>query len=585
MPGSRGSFLRVIRGVPRPVLVLAIASLSPVCYAQQIPSTARPGMIEREQRPLPEAKSLSPLPGVTVNEGPATQAPAGAAEISFMLRTLSVEGNTAIPDGDLLPRYYDEIGKTITVERVYQMAAEMTAIYRDAGYILSSVVVPAQEINNGEVTFAAIEGYLSSVRFEGYNGHREGMFEAVEQDLTSERPLRLETLERNLLLLNDLPGMVAQGVLQRSSTEPGGSELTIGLQRRAFGLDAEVDNRGSEVQGPIRYGAGLTANSLFGLLGETRFSFLAANPTSELRYGFISHRARLTASGLELMLYGSKSRSEPDLGVDFRDYNLETNTDQAGLQLKYPLIRSRDHNLYLRGSLTYHDGITDSAFEVEESHDTISAIRVGLTYDDVDSWGGVNLLDLELSQGIDAFGASDKNDPNLSRDGGDPEFTKATLYLARLQSLGRGWSLLVAGNGQYAMTNLLVPEEFAMGGEICNRAYDPSEVVGDSGVCGKLELRYTFDALGRGGVTAYSFYDTGYVWQRLGPAETQDPTASKGDGASSWGGGLRFTIAAWLTGYVEAAVPIDQIVAAEGNDDTRFFAGLRVQLGSEQLIR
>jgi hemolysin activation/secretion protein len=553
--------------------------------AQQVPATAQPGAIEREQRPLPEARSLSPLPGVTVKEAPAAQAPPGAADISFMLRTLSVEGNTVISDGALLDRFKGQVGQTITVERVYQMAAEMTARYRDAGYVLSSVVVPAQEIKNGEVSFTAVEGYLSSVTFEGDTGRRDGLFAAIEQDLKAERPLRLATLERNLLLLNDLPGTVAQGVLQRSSTEPGGSELTIGLQRRAFGLDADVNNRGSEVQGPIRYGVGVTANSLLGALGETRFSFLAADPTSELKYGFLSHRARLTASGLELLAYGSKSRSEPDLGVDFSDFNLETDTDQVGLELKYPWIRTRDHNLYVRGGLTYHDGVTDSAFEDEQTRDTISAIRVGLTFDDVDTWGGVNLLDLELSQGIDAFGASDKDDPGLSRNGGDPEFTKAALYLARLQTLGHGWSVLIAGNGQYAFTNLLVPEEFAMGGEICNRAYDPSEVVGDSGVCGKLEVRYTLDALGRGGLTAYSFYDTGYVWQRLGPDERQGPDASEHDGASSWGGGIRFTLAAWLTGYVEAAVPIDQIVVAEGNDDPRFFAGIRVQFGSEQLNR
>ncbi len=110
----------------------------------------------------------------------------------------------------------------------------------------------------------------------------------------------------------------------------------------------------------MRYEAGLTLNSLFGLFGETRFSFLAADPMSELKYGFISHTARLTASGLDLRLYASKSRAEPELGVDFQDFNLETDTDQVGAELKYPIIRSRERNLYARGAVTYHDGATDS---------------------------------------------------------------------------------------------------------------------------------------------------------------------------------------------------------------------------------
>ncbi len=219
----------------------------------------------------------------------------------------------------------------------------------------------------------------------------------------------------------------------------------------------------------------------------------------------------------------------------------------------------------------------------------ISALRAGLTWDQVDRWNGVNIVDWEFSQGIDAFGASEEGDPQLSRDGGRPDFSKTNLYLARLQSLGPGWSILIAGSGQYAFTNLLSPEEFAFGGEPFGRAYDSSEIVGDSGAAGKLELRYTFDALGRGGLTTYGFYDTGRVWRRLGPNERQgecsefDQSACDEDGASAYGGGLRFTLSDWLTGYAEVAVPIDQIVVAEGDDDPRYFAGLRVQFGSAQL--
>ncbi len=108
------------------------------------------------------------------------------------------------------------------MQRVYDIAAEMTAKYRDAGYVLSSVVVPAQAITDGRVSLTAVEGYLSSVAIEGDTGRRDGMLAKIQADLGAERPLRLATLERNLLLLNDLPGMTAQGVLQRSATEPGG---------------------------------------------------------------------------------------------------------------------------------------------------------------------------------------------------------------------------------------------------------------------------------------------------------------------------------------------------------------------------
>jgi hypothetical protein len=44
----------------------------------------------------------------------------------------------------------------------------------------------------------------------------------------------------------------------------------------------------------------------------------------------------------------------------------------------------------------------------------------------------------------------------------------------------------------------------------------------------------------------------------------------------SAGGGLRLTFGRHVSGYVEVAQPINHIVAAEGNQDTRIFGGLKV---------
>ena len=550
----------------------------PIAIAQPVPTTVAPGAIERELRPLPEARVTHPVPGVREAEPRVTSAPPGAEETVFTLRTISLEGNTVVSTAELLDPHRSEYGRDVSVERIYEIAAEMTAVYRSRGYILSAVVVPAQEIADGEVRLVVVEGFLSEVRFEGYTGNRDGMFSKIRASLLAERPLRLRSLERTILLLNDLPGIVAQGVLHRSATEDGGSELVVRLARQAVGFEAGVNNRGSEVQGPTRYATTLSLNSVFGALEGTQLTYLAASTSSQLKYGAASQSYRLSAAGTSLRIFASKSKSTPDLGVDFQDFNLETDTEEAGIELVHPLVRSRTRNVSLAGLLTYHDGVTDSAFEPNLTQDTISAVRVGLTFDAIDEFRGVNLLDIRYHHGIDAFGASDKSDPNLSRSGGRPDFSKATLYLARLQSLGGGFSVLVAASGQYAFSNLLSPEEFAYGGEPFGRAYDGSELVGDSGAAGKLELRYTIDRFGRGGMTFYTFLDAGRVWRRLGP---DDVDLDSQEDATAYGGGLRFSLGRWLTGYGEIAVP-NKIVAAEGNDDTRYFFGLRTVFGSAQ---
>ena len=64
------------------------------------------------------------------------------------------------------------------------------------------------------------------------------------------------------------------------------------------------------------------------------------------------------------------------------------------------------------------------------------------------------------------------------------------------------------------------------------RAYDPSEITGDQGLAGTVELRYTgFAPLGSISASPYGFYDIGKVWNK-GLGEDQS--------ASSAGAGLIF---------------------------------------------
>src|SRR5262249_10428389 len=108
------------------------------------------------------------------------------------------------------------------------------------------------------------------------------------------------------------------------------------------------------------------------------------------------------------------------------------------------------------------------------------------------------------------------------------------------------------------------------------RAYDASEIVGDSGAAGKFELRFTEESASGFGFTAYAFYEGGKVWRRLDASETDTP---KDESATSAGGGVRITLGSHVSGYIEGAVPLDRDVAAEGNRDARFFGGIKVSLG------
>jgi hemolysin activation/secretion protein len=339
-------------------------------------------------------------------------------------------------------------------------------------------------------------------------------------------------------------------------------------QKVQGGLSA--DNRGGESLGPMRISADVALNSVLGLQESTILRVVSSGD-EKMKYGSIAHEERIGPDGGKLWLLASMVRAEPK-EMAFIPLNIETSSETYALAYSYPVIRSRSQNLFVRASIFAHDGKTE-IFGVDDTRDRIRGFRLGVTYDRADSWNGINLLDIELSQGIQGMGSSENGDMMLSRPNGRVDFTKAAVYAARLQSLTPRWSLLAAVNAQYAWTDLLSSELYSFGGEQIGRGYDPSELVGDHGVAGKLELRFT-DTLPIGfafSYTTYGFYDVGIVYQR------SPDGFDRSDSAASAGLGLRLNLGQYASCYVELAKPLTRDVAAEGNRDARVYAGASIR--------
>ena len=215
--------------------------------------------------------------------------------------------------------------------------------------------------------------------------------------------------------------------------------------------------------------------------------------------------------------------------------------------------------------------------------DRLRVLRVGATYDVIDSLRGINLVDVEFSQGLDILNESQPNpsknaNANLSRVQGRTNFNKVNVEYSRLQSMSfitPGLNLLGALEGQYSFSQLLSGEEFGIGGEQFGRAFDSSEITGDHGLAGKLELQWgqnvafeDFEALT--GYQIFVFYDIGAVWQ----IDTrQKDLASSRQSASSVGGGVRFNLWDNVSGLVEIAAPLARSVLLRGadGDEARIF--------------
>lgn len=549
------------------VLIL-IGLCSGVAQAAGLPGTVQPGQIERQFQQIPEIRSDQPSQ-VVVPEAD-QPAPSNAQDIRFKLTRLVIEGATVYSEDALLSDYKSRLNTEVALSDIYQIASALTAKYRNDGYILSRVVVPAQSVEGGVVRLKAIEGYVADVIIEGADGDRRKLVEGYAARIKQSRPLTNAVLERYLLLMNDLPGAFARAAIKSSHSAPGASEMTVQFSQRKVQGGLSLDNRGGKSLGPRRFSGDIELNSVLGLEESTTLRFVSSGD-SELKYFALSHVEQVGSDGSKLNLSLSVVRSKPQ-ELAFIPLDLETESESAALTYSHPLIRSRSQNLTLRGSLTAHNGET-KIFGVEDTRDRIRALRFGATFDLADNLHGLNLLDIELSHGINGLGSSDNHDFLLSRPDGRVDFTKATLYAARLQSLVPHWSVLAAVNAQYAFTDLLSAELYSFGGEQFGRGYDPSELVGDHGAAMKLELRYTGSLPTQfvSSYTGYGFYDIGKVYQR------SPGGLASSESAASAGLGLRMSLGQNVSGFIEVARPLTHDVSAEGNRDTRGYAGVSIR--------
>lgn len=534
----------------------------------QVPGAVQPGQIERQFQAPPQPRAQ---PGTFQVPETRQQPPADAAAIRFTLAALEVVGATVYDAATLQGHYASLLGREVSLADIYGVAQALTTRYRNDGYILSQVLVPAQEVADGRLRLQAVEGHVARVRLQG-EGSDHPLLQAYAARIEAARPLTAGVLERYLLLMNDLPGAFARATLVPSPQEQGAAELVVEfVQRRASG-GLGVDNRGGRVLGPWRLSGDV---EWVGLLGRQERTGLRAVSTldRELDYFAVNHDQPLGSEGARLAFSVGIVRAQPeDLGLTIVPLNLETASESATLAYSRPLRRSRAENLYLRAALTAHDGETE-LFGVRDSRDRIRALRLGLTWDLADAARGINIVDLEFSQGLRGLGSSRNDDPFLSRSGGNVDFSKLALYAARLQALAPRWSVLAALSAQYAFADLLAPELYSVGGEQFGRAYDPSELVGDHGAAAKLELRYTRSTAlpALAAYTAYGFYDGGFVRQRSpGGLAASESLASAGLG-------LRLSFGPALSGVVELAKPLTRDVAAEGDRAARGYLGLALR--------
>jgi len=536
--------------------VLSYLVLSSPVLGQSAGDRADPGRIERRIEDIQETLPRPDVAPPALPTAPEPERPS-EAELSFLLSAVVFEGNTRFPASDFIPFYEDFLLQHIGRKEVEAIASAVTEYYRSRGYLLSWAEVPAQSVSAGVLRVRVIEGHVTRTILAESFSENQAIARFVSE-IEAERPLSRQTLEKYLLLIEDLPGVTIERSTLSSTDQPGQFVLSVTGREDRLDGGAYLDNRGTPESG--RWQALLVAgeNNTLGLGEHLELDFFTVpNEPAELLYFGV--RSSLPVGSLGTMVFLDASQSFQEPGASLEDVNSEGDATRIKSGLKHPVIRKREFSLWVGSSfeiINVDEDRNNSAFV----RDRLRVVRGSIELRARDEWAGSTLAEFEVSRGLDIIGASDEGDPTLSRDDGDPDFTKLAVDVTRIQKIYGPVQLRAAASGQIARNPLLSSEEFDLGGSQFGRAYDFSELSGDHGLAGSLELRLNSEETDLGRFQLYSFIDGGAVWQK---------GSSDSDELVSAGAGVRWLLLERLNLGLELAQPINRDVDSTGDRDLR----------------
>jgi len=390
--------------------------------------------------------------------------------------------------------------------------------------------------------------------------------------VTQERPAKLGTMERSLLLANDLPGTQASGLLRPSPTEPGASDLLVNLIGQPWEATIYSDNRGSAVTGAWTLGGQFVANDLVYIPGQLTLDLSGTPELSQRRLAQATYARPVGKNGMIFTASGVLAHGVPAaLGG-----NLVSDSYAIGGKLSYPWIVSRPTRVTFEGGLnTQSEMVTQSgAAAAIINDDRWHDLTVSVTVQQRDLLLASNTgATLGVTQGIPWLGAKSTAPAAANPEGASTGFTKYTLVVQHDQPITGPWSAHFNGLGQYTGERLVTGEQTSFGGSGIGRGYDPASLAADTGYGVASELRY--DAhfpqykIEIDTAQLYTFFD----WAQVRPLHDEAPPpvgTMTHRTLMSVGFGLRVALLQRFTGGIEFAQELRSVPNNDlGKTDSR----------------
>jgi hemolysin activation/secretion protein len=394
--------------------------------------------------------------------------------------------------------------------------------------VLARVIIPPQTIAGGVVKFRVIAAKIISVRFDGDDiGPAQAKAEAYLNHLRRQNKFDLDSAQRWLLLVNDIPGVQANAKIVHSTSPgapPEGLDLLVTIKRTPIDEFGLISNYNAKALGPWDAIARVDFNGLTSWGEKTSLIGYTTLGNNRQEVAQIIEAAKIGDSGL--FGQGSFSWGHSRPGDILKQLDLTGNSYVGTFEVDYPLVRLQRENLTLAGGMDFVNQLTAFKSGAALSDDALRVVwlradmsAVGADRQVVDNQMSTAAdLSVQANKGLDILGASKAGAQALSRTQGQPDawvvHAEGHASLRITPDNPKFLPITFSGHfiGQWANAPLLAYEEQAIGNLTIGRGYDPNSASGDDVAAGEFLFELGPVPFGRAiRVTPYAFYDLAYV--------------------------------------------------------------------------
>lgn len=497
------------------ILPFALLAVCQTVFSQQ-PPNAGSQLQQIPAAPIPQRAA----PAIRIEPGSASTAAASDA-VKIVVNSLQVTGALTYPEAELVALTGFQPGSELTLADLRGMASKITERYRSNGFFIAQAYLPAQEVSNGVVTIAVVEGQYGKIAVRNQSNLADDLVYSQLDGINTGNAVLMAPLESSLLLLSDLPGVTVTSTLTPGASV-GASDLLVDVtpgQRVTGSIDA--DNGGNRYTGEYRLGATVNLNNAAGRGDVASLRVLTSG--SGLNYARGSYQMQFgkATAGVAYSWLGY------ELGKEFSSLRANGTAKIASIYGGYPLIRSRNTNVYALlafDAKTFQDRVDTTSTVVDKK---VQALMATLRGDHRDRLGGGGLTSYTLTG---TTGNVDIQTPSVrafdaATAQSNGHYGKLGFSAMRLQSVTDTVSLYAGVSGQVASKNLDISEKMQLGGINGVRAYPEGEAYADQGYLLTLEARFLvprFSEQFPGQLQLFGFVDTGRVSPNKNPWDLRD---------------------------------------------------------------